>query len=186
MARSPLAQALRPDKPTGSLLTRREVIGLARKANEEDLLLNLSGYDLTEINLTGEKLRLTKVVFGWHGGGKPAQLSGASFRGCTLEHCFFADTDLTNTDFRQCTALKCDFRFATFCRTTLQEAKLVLCDLYRANILDGTVMLKTKFELVSLAGTLNGATGLRWSSFAQSKPRPLVSESEREYREFLN
>ncbi len=185
-ALGPLAGALRPDKPAGARLTRDEVVEWAARANRAGVLLNLSGYNLTEIDLKDENLKLTDVVFGWHGGPKPAELRGARFRECILEHCFFADTDLTKADFRKCTALRCDFRYATFRHTTLQEAKLVLCDMYRASIQDGTVMLKTKFELVSLTGTLGGATGLRWSSFAHEKPRPpLVPESEREYREFL-
>jgi uncharacterized protein YjbI with pentapeptide repeats len=182
--RSPLETALAPDVSVGSKLSREDVIIWAKKANSSGVLLNLSGYNLSGANLADTTL--TDVIFGWHNGPTPADVRGALFRESTLNHCFFADADLTKADFRACTACKCDFRYATFCGTTLEEATLVLCDMYRADIKDGTVMQKTIFELVSLTGTLNGATGLRWSSFAAKGRRPaLAPESEHEYREFL-
>jgi hypothetical protein len=181
---SPLEASLRPDVDTGAKLSGDEVIIWSRNANEAGVLLNLSGYDLSGVDLKG--VTLADVIFGWHNGPTPAKLRGALFRESTLNHCFFADTDLTKADFRDCKACKCDFRYAIFCGTTLQEATLLLCDMYRADIKDGTVMLNTIFELVSLPGTLNGATGLRWSSFAAKGRRPaLAPESEQEYREFL-
>lgn len=177
---------MRPDSPLGTKLTRDEVLHLAEQANAAAEQLDLQGYDLRGVDLGGKNLTLRDVVFGRHGGPSPALLAGTSFRRSTLEHCFFAHVDLSGADFRDCRISRCDLRYATFRRTTLGDATLVLCDLYRASIDEGTVMLNTVFELVSMPATLDGATGLRWASFAGVDQRPaLVTESESEYRDFL-
>jgi uncharacterized protein YjbI with pentapeptide repeats len=157
---------------------------MAGRAREAGEVLDLSGYDLSGVDLGGKDVAWRDVVFGTHRGPPPAILNGTIFRSSTLEHCFFAHADLTGADFRDCHISRCDFRYATFRRTTLGDATLELCDLYRASIEDGTVMLNTVFELVSMPGTLEGATGLSWASF--DGPRPaLVTESEPDYRDFL-
>jgi hypothetical protein len=167
-------------------LGRDDVIRLAEMANTAGEVLDLSGYDLSETDLGGTGIVLANVVFGRHHGPPPAILTGTSFRCSTLDHCFFAHANLTGADFRECRISRGDFRYATFRRTTLGDATLVLCDLYRASIEEGTVMLNTVFELVSLTGSLSGATGLRWTSFAGKGRRPaLVAESEADYRDFL-
>jgi uncharacterized protein YjbI with pentapeptide repeats len=177
---------VRPDSPHGAKLTREEVILLAGRASAAGDQLDLSGYDLTGVDLGGKDITLADVVFGRHHGPPPAILKGTIFRSSTLEHCFFADADLTGADFRDCRISRCDFRYATFRRTTLGDATLVLCDLYRASIEEGTVMLNTVFELVSLPATLDGAVGLRWATFAAKGRRPaLAPESESDYTDFL-
>jgi Pentapeptide repeats (8 copies) len=177
---------MRPECDVGVKLGREDVIRLAEMANTAGEALDLSGYDLSGTDLGGKEVVLANVIFGRHHGPPPAILTGTTFRCSTLDHCFFAHADLTGADFRECGINRGDFRYAIFRRTTLGDATLVLCDLYRASVEEGTVMLNTVFELVSLPGSLSGATGLRWASFAGRGPRPpLVAESEADYRDFL-
>lgn len=178
---------LRADAPVSpaAKLTRADVILLASRASATGEQLDLSGYDLSGVDLGGKEVIWTDVVFGRHHGPPPAILNGTIFRRSTLEHCFLAHADLTGADFRDCRLRRCDFRYATFCRTTLGDAHILLCDFYRASVEEGTVMLNTVFELVSL-GPLDGAIGLRWTSFAgKGRRSALVAESESDYRDFL-
>jgi hypothetical protein len=177
---------VRPSVPPRSELTRQVVLDLAAEAERSGDELDLSGYDLRHVNLGGEETALANVVFGRHGGLPPAGLVGAVFRGASLQNCSFAHVDLTGADFRGCRISDCDFRYAIFHHTTLSDATLVMCDLYRASFQEGTVMANATFELVSLNTTLAGVTGLTWASFARTQGRPpLVTESEDDYRKFL-
>jgi hypothetical protein len=177
---------MRPDCEPGAKLGRDEIFRLAEMAKRAGEELDLSGYDLSGTDLSGKEVVLTDVVFGRHHGPQPATLVGTNFRCSTLDHCFFAHADLTDADLRDCQISRSDFRYATFCRTTLGDATVVLCDFYRASVQENTVMRDTVFELVSLTESLDGATGLHWTSFAGKARRPaLVAESEVDYRNFL-
>jgi hypothetical protein len=176
---------MRPNKPAHAKLTRDEILewaSRARKAHEE---LDLRAYDLGGVNLANVELH--DVVFGRHerDGAVPARLEEATFRDSSLEHCFFSHAHLIEVDFRGSTLSRCDFRYADFYRTTLEQAKLALCDLYRATIRQGTVMLRTQFELVSLTASLEGSTDLRFDAFDKGDRPGLVTEDESEYRGFL-
>ena len=177
---------MRPDREPGAKLGRDDVLRLVELAETAGEELDLSGYDLSGENLSGREVRLSNVVFGRHNGPPPAILVGTDFRYSTLEHCFFAHADLTDAYLRCCQISRCDFRYARFCRTTIGDATFLLCDFYRASVQENTVMRGTVFELVSLTESLDGATGLHWSSFAGNARRPaLVTESETDYRDFL-
>lgn len=175
-----------PRKRAATKLTRDEVLRWAKQARARHEELDLRSYDLRGLDLS--KVELKDVVFGRHerDGAAPAKLESASFRESSLEHCFFSHANLTNADFRGSNLSKCDFRYADFHRTTLEEATLKLCDLYRATIRQGTVMLNTTFELVSLTASLEGSTDLRFDAFKRrGGPPGLVTEDERAYRRFL-
>jgi hypothetical protein len=159
------------------------VVERARAAGKEP---DLSGYNLSGLNLGGKGVLWQDVVFGRHHGSPPANLKGTIFRDSRLDHCLFAHADLTDADFRGCAISRCDFRYAQFHRTTFEEGTFEQCDLYRATFLQGTVMRQSVFELVSLTASLEGATDLRWSTFAGKGRRPaLVLEDEDSYRDFL-
>ncbi len=177
---------MRPDAQPPARLDRDQVIEFAHRASAAGEELDLSGYDLSGVDLAGTDLVWRRVVFGRHGGSPPAILRGTSFRNSRLEECLFAHADLTDADFRGCDIVRCDLRYAMFCRTTLGDATVVRSDFYRATLGQGTVMLNTTLELVSLTTDLEGAQDLAWTTFsARSRPPALVLEDEGAYREFL-
>ncbi len=175
---------MRPQATLGVKLDREDVLRLAEEAKLANDELDLSGFDLSGINL--QETELARVAFGRHHGGSPAVLAGASFRGSTLRDCFFAHADLVKADFRGCHITGADFRYATFRQTTLEGATLVLCDFYRACLEDGTRLTNAVLELVSLTASLDGATGLSRGTFTrEGHPPALVAESAECYPAFL-
>jgi hypothetical protein len=179
------------ESPSQGELTREAVVALVEEARMAEGELVLSGYDLSGVDLSGLNLGRKgvvwrDVVFGRHNGPPPAEMNGTSFRDSTFDHCFFAHANFTDADFRACVMSRCDFRYAQFHRTTVEEATFNLCDLYRATCLQGTIFRQSVFELVSLTASLEGATDLRWPTFAgKGRPPALVPEDEDKYREFL-
>jgi hypothetical protein len=175
-----------PDSSPPARLDRDQVFDLASRAAAAGEELDLSGLDLSGLDLSGEGVIWRRVVFGRHRGPAPALLRGTSFRCSKLEECLFAHVDLTDADFRGCEIARCDMRYALFCRTTLGDATVVRSDFYRASFQEGTVMLNTNLELVSLTTDLAGAEDLAWTTFdARTRPPALILEDEAAYRDFL-
>lgn len=177
-----------PDPPPPARLDRDQVFKRAKRAAKAGKELDLSGRDLTGLNLTNDHKKIVwrRIVFGRHHGSPPALLRGVEFRGSRLEECSFAHVDLSEVDFRGCEIVGCDMRYAVFRGTTLGDATIVRSDFYRASFQEGTVLLNTTLELVSLTTDLAGAQGLAWATFdARNRPPALVLEDEDAYREFL-
>lgn len=147
----------------GGQISIEEINDLLDRPRRAGEVLDLRGYDLRNLNLSGS--RFERVIFGG-GDGPSAQLGGANFSRSTFSACSFAQVDLDDVDLSRC-------RFDD-------------CDLEGAAVTERTSMKGTRFLLSQLPESIGLARGLHWDGFSPGRDDPaLVMEDESSYRSFL-
>lgn len=177
--------ALRPGLAVGSRISRSELDALFALAEQRGIGLDLTGLDLTSLNMCRPK-PWRYLIFGNNLTGSVATMRQTLFMGTALEWCWLAGCELNGANFTDCTFVNCDLRFVTFGRARLGSATFDRCDLFGASMQSGTVLSNSRFRLVSPPTVFDGVTGLRWSAFEGTRKSPaLIAESKHHYPLFL-
>jgi hypothetical protein len=138
-------------------LSRARLVRMLKDTGGAEIIL--TGYDLSGMDLNG--LSLTNIIFSDINTRQTADLTGTSFRGCTIRDANFSGAKLSRATFRDGDLRWCDFRYTNIEQCTFQSAYLFGCDFYRAEFIGITVFEEAHLEGVSLyLANLEGA-GLR-------------------------
>lgn len=181
-----------PVTPAGGALSQAEVLRLASLASHieacsgcAEVEIDLRGYRLNGLQLGGKGRVWRRLVLGRNHDSKQAILYDVSFERSRLEWCELVGVDLDRVSFEACEITDCDLRYTTFRRVRMAEVSFKRCDLYRACLLQGTELQRSRFSLVSPPDVYESVTGLRWSSFCGADGPAMIAESATEYAPFL-